>query len=128
MRIRHVGIVVKNLEACVKFYAQFGFTIKSTAHERGDFLENILSHENAEATITKLSDGHGCVLELLQFLTPESRRGERYLFDTGISHIALTVDNIDDKYKPRTSPDGKVRVAFITDPEGNVVELVEELK
>lgn len=128
MQLRHTGIVVRDIDICVDFYAHFGLVIKSRDLERGDFLKNILSREDARAIIVKLSDDHGCIIELLQFVSPKSRRRERCLFDTGISHIALTVDHIDDEYEPRTSPDGKVRVAFITDPEGNVVELVEELE
>ena len=62
------------------------------------------------------------------------------IIQIGISHYALSVDDLDSLYKNlieekasffyevQTSPDGNVKIAFCRDPEGNILELVEELK
>ena len=58
---------------------------------------------------------------------------------TGLTHIALTVDNLDDlvdnlkkqNYKPlsdiKISPNKKVKVVFVKGPEAIMLELVQEL-
>ncbi|HJO63248.1 MAG TPA: VOC family protein, partial [Desulfobacterales bacterium] len=57
----------------------------------------------------------------------------------GITHIAFTVEDIEQVYKrlvqsgitflstPQSSPDGYAKVAFCRAPEGTFIELVEEL-
>ena len=64
-------------------------------------------------------------------------RGESYLekdfVNTGfnwqatISGFSLTEEGIEFNYPPQTSPDGKVKVAFCRDPDGTLIEMVEEL-
>jgi catechol 2,3-dioxygenase-like lactoylglutathione lyase family enzyme len=58
---------------------------------------------------------------------------------TGLTHIALTVDNLDELtekmsnlgYKAisevKISPNKKVKVVFVRGPEGIMLELVEEI-
>ena len=57
----------------------------------------------------------------------------------GFNHLALNIKEIDNLYlelknlglefitKPEYSPNGKVKVAFCRDFEGNLLELVEEV-
>jgi catechol 2,3-dioxygenase-like lactoylglutathione lyase family enzyme len=64
----------------------------------------------------------------------------RDLKTTGLTHIALTVDNLDQlveilrnlDYQTlsdiKTSPNKKVNVVFVRGPEGIMLELVQELK
>jgi len=137
--IRHTGIVVENLDVCLSFYQQLGFEIVKQADERGVFIENVLGLDNVEVKTVKLADSRGCMVELLHFTSPQSRPVTRRIFDTGISHMAFTVDDIDSEYNqlssigieflstPQVSPDGGAKVAFCRDPEGNILELVEEL-
>jgi lactoylglutathione lyase len=57
--------------------------------------------------------------------------------DDGVDHVALAVENVDavvDPFDPdqvveapRNVPEMGLRVAFVTDPDGYVLELVEEL-
>jgi len=57
----------------------------------------------------------------------------------GCSHFALTVDDLDSLYERLTkngtpfnypvqiSPDGNVKIAFCRDPDGTLIELVQDL-
>ena len=61
----------------------------------------------------------------------------RNFYTIGASHVALTVDNLEDLYKhlsennvkfnapPQKSADGLVKVTFCNDPDGTPIELVE---
>ena len=61
-------------------------------------------------------------------------------YSNGLTHIALTVDDLEDtidkisKFKnvkpniPVISPDGKVKVVYVRCIEGLLIEFVEELK
>ena len=80
------------------------------------------------------------MLEFLKFSNPDVvDTGQRYPNDSGITHVAFTVDNLDQTYgslvsdgvkfmaPPQLSPDGAAKVTFCRDPEGNLLELVEVL-
>jgi len=126
--LRHVGIVVRDVATCREFYYKLGFTHARCSYERGNFIEKALHVKNVEIEIVKLSNTDGDIIELLRVNT--SQHGvvkHSRIISPGISHIALTVSEIDPVHNPQTSPDGKVKVAFISDPEGNMIELVEEL-
>ena len=64
---------------------------------------------------------------------------DRKIIDTGPTHMAFTVDDLDEIYKsfsengiefisaPKISPNGFAKVAFCSAPEGTYIELVELL-
>ncbi|MBF0405782.1 MAG: VOC family protein [Candidatus Riflebacteria bacterium] len=139
---RHVGIVVENMKKSLEFYQNLlGFTIKKDTNEDTCFIEKILGKHFQSLHTVKLSFpvGDG-LLELLEFI-PVSN--DKYLggkvSTRGISHFALTVCDVDQFYNqlltkkvhfissPKKSPDGKAKVAFCLDPDGNPIELVEEI-
>ena len=84
----------------------------------------------------------GMVLELLKYCQPES--GYEYekspTNQLGCSHVAFTVNRVNDTCRlivknggsvvnrPAVSPDGKVVVAYCHDPEGILLEVVEEVQ
>ena len=85
-------------------------------------------------------EDNSSAIELIEFSKPFPQKKIRNeLIDCGITHIALTVDNLDEIYiqlkkldikfnhEPQLSPNGKLKVAFCQDPEGNYLELIEEI-
>ena len=138
--IRHVGIVVSDIEKSLFFYKNLlGFSIVKTAQETGPFIDRILALDGVEVTTIKMSALDGTTqLELLKFKSPvpDSCTRQR-VHSLGPTHIAFTVHDIDNLYRylsinnvpflsePVTSPDGGARVAFCTDPDGTLIELVE---
>ena len=140
LNIRHTGIVVKDLDASLDFYInKLGFNIKVQAEEDRGFIDTILGLENSALTTVKLILDDGAMVELLDFKSDTINISKRQLVDTGPTHMAFTVDDLDETYKifsqdgvefisePKISPDGYAKVAFCSAPEGTYIELVELL-
>jgi len=136
---RHVGIVVADMNSQLRFYKDLlGLEIYYNETEIGKFFDTILGLKKSCAKIYKLGRNNKTIVELIEFAfysTPSHKR----LKKTGITHFAITVDNLDylyDNYEgvikfvsePQISDDGKHKVCFCQDFEGNYIELVEILK
>jgi len=125
----HVGLSVTDLDAARKWYADvLGMTL-GYAFEiaplglRGCFME-----------------GHGTRVELLQRSGARGGIGGQQppdaLLTLGFGHIAFRVSDLDATYAellargaapvwdPRQSPEPGVRMAFVADPDGNLVEFI----
>lgn len=140
--VRHVGIVVKKIDDVLPFYRDLlGFSVVKRSDEPVEFVSRLLGMRRCQLVTVKLSADKGKTLvELLEFASsPDAPAGSPGLDLPGISHIALTVTNLDRLYRklsrvgiqfispPLTSPDRKAKVAFCRDPSGTWLELVEEL-
>ena len=81
----------------------------------------------------------GDCIELIEYQQPEAIKRSKSINSLGFNHLALNIKEIDNLYlelknlglefitKPEYSPNGKVKVAFCRDFEGNLLELVEEV-
>ncbi len=138
--IRHTGIVVVDLEESLHFYRDLlNFKIAKQMEEAGDYIDNISSLQNIKVTTVKMTLPTGQMIELLKYHSHPEEQKMRRICEIGISHIALTVDNLDAEYErikdqgiqfnslPQLSPDGYARVTFCRAPEGTLIELVEVL-
>lgn len=138
--IRHSGIVVHNLQDSLHFYEELlGLKIIKQMDECGSYIDNALGLHAAKVTTVKLSVPNGEMIELLKYQSHKSEQTERKIYDIGLTHIAFTVNNLDDVYNklknhniaflspPQCSPDGYAKLAFCKAPEGTFVELVEVL-
>ena len=137
--MRHVGIVVKNMEKNLRFWRDvMGLSVKQDFWEEGAFIDTIQDLEGVKLHMIKLTAPDDSMIELLKddsHPTPSPERNE--LCDRGIRHIAFTVDDVMKSWtrlhsygckvlsKPTVSPDGKAKLFFARDPEGNLLELVE---
>jgi len=140
--IRHVGIVVLDIEKALSFYRDLlGLKIQGTTYEDGDFINHLLAKGQIKLKTIKLSaDDNATRIELLGFSNPEPNNNKNAeLFNRGFTHVALTVNNLDELYSrlkkagiefncpPQISPNGTLKVTFCKDFEGNYLELTEEL-
>ena len=136
--VRHIGIVVTNMEKSLKFYRDLlGLKIKSLVDEEGQFLDNMLAHKNVKNKVAKLYAKNGNALVELIDSKSYGNKKDRDFFTIGASHFALTVDDLDETYDylikngvkftapPQQSPDGFAKVTFCEDPDGTLIELVE---
>ena len=142
IKVRHIGITVSNLDKMLDFYRDLlGFADSKIALESGDYIDNFSNLSGVEVTTAKLSNSFGdVIIELLKYHSHETSSTVRQINDGGISHFAITVDNIEDVYsrlfekgihfncKPQKSPDGGALVTFCRDPEDNLIEVVEVLR
>jgi catechol 2,3-dioxygenase-like lactoylglutathione lyase family enzyme len=136
-----VGIVVNDLEKTKDFWINtLGFKLHIEAKEESPYIDELLAIRNPRLTTVKLIDSNGFVIELLKFENHQvgnSWSGD--LKTTGLTHIALTVGNLDelaDRLKKenyqtlseiKISPNKKVKVLFVRGPEAIMLELVQEL-
>jgi glyoxylase I family protein len=130
-RLDHVGLSVRDLAAAEHWYcAAFGYV-----------RELALRVDAIDLDIVMLvHSGHGDRLELLH--RPGSAPGlraagpaEAALSET-FGHVAFDVPDLDQAFErvvrlgarpvmtPRGSPEPGVRMAFVADPEGNLIELL----
>jgi len=138
---RHVGIVVNDLEKSIHFWQELiGFKVVSDNIEPSPYIEELLSLNAANLRTVKFSDNNGFIVELLKFASPSNNpdwQGD--LSTTGLTHIALTVENVEELVRKLSefsyaslskimkSPNGQVKVVFINGPENLKLELVEVL-
>ena len=138
---RHVGIVVKDLAKTKDFWTNLiGFKLHIDAKEISPYIDELLGIANPELRTVKLIDENGFIIELLEFTNyPANDSWEGNLATTGLTHIALTVSDLEslttklkeNNYKfiseIKKSPNGAVNVVFVKGPEGLMLELVEPL-
>jgi catechol 2,3-dioxygenase-like lactoylglutathione lyase family enzyme len=133
--------VVNDLEKNRDFWINtMGFKLHIEAQEESPYIDELLDIKDPALKTVKLIDSKGFIIELLKFENYQvgnSWSGD--LKTTGLTHIALTVDNLDELVKVlikndyqtlsdiNVSPNGKVKVVFVKGPEGLMLELVEEL-
>jgi catechol 2,3-dioxygenase-like lactoylglutathione lyase family enzyme len=136
-----VGIVVNDLEKTRDFWINIlGFKLHIEAKEETPYIDELLAIRDPALTTVKLIDSNGFIIELLKFENYQIENSwSGNLKTTGLTHIALTVDNLDelvevlakDNYQTvsdiKVSPNGKVKVVFVKGLEGLMLELVEEL-
>ena len=136
-----MGIVVNDLDKTRDFWVNtLGFKLHIEAKEESPYIDELLAIKDPGLTTFKLIDSKGFIIELLKF---ENYQVENTwsgdLKTTGLTHIALTVDKLDELVeilekldyqtisKIKTSPNKKVKVVFVRGPEGIMLELVQEL-
>ncbi len=136
-----MGIVVNDLNKTRDFWINtLGFKLHIEAAEESPYIDELLAIRDPALTTVKLIDSNGFIIELLKF---GNYQVENYwvgdLKTTGLTHIALTVDNLDElveiltklDYQTiseiKTSPSKKVKVVFVKGPEAIMLELVQEL-
>jgi len=142
IEVRHIGIVVTNIENSLKFYRDLlGLKIERSMNESGTYIDNMLGFKNVQVKTVKMSAPNGNTLvELLEFNAPVGNNAIRNVHDVGASHVAFTVSDIDETYQklkqsgvkfnapPQLSPDGYAKVTFCFDPDKTPIEIVQVLK
>lgn len=145
---RHSGVYVRDLDKMETFYRE-SFQMKQLVRltvQADPLIEDLLGEEGAAAEISKLITQYGDLkkegdmLELVKVLTPEKENfalpKERPVYGIGVSHIALSVDDLDAAIETAKQLGGVLRTkihqmdsgrkcAFLTDPEGNWIEVIQ---
>lgn len=155
---KHTGIYVDNLFLMSEFYKKTFDLIAVCENEldAGMLYEELYGVPNAKVVITKLiseygkMNGQGDMLELIQlsvernsgrvyqenaFEAEDGRRKERHIYQTGMSHVAIGVDDISGIMKKvclnggimltDILSKGSRKCCFCKDPEGNFIEVIE---
>jgi catechol 2,3-dioxygenase-like lactoylglutathione lyase family enzyme len=139
-RFSHLGLCVRDLPRARAFYVDgLGFRELSRMTTRGRETSRLLGIARVELEAVYL-ERDGVRLELLHYRSPgsESQRGPRPLNLAGLTHLSLVVHDLDASLASlgalgaRVLPESRIesaqlgaRVAFVLDPDGTRVELVE---
>ena len=139
--IRHVGIVVTDMERSLEFYRDIlGLKPVIDFTEKGQFIDTISNAGGIDLRMVKLIAEDGSMIELLHYVShPQPERGENKLYETGPTHVAFTIDDVDKTYadwiskgvkcnsKPTVAPDRKAKLFFCQDPDNTYLEIVQVL-
>ena len=142
LNTRHVGFVVNDIERFISFYQGFGLKLVSRMIEEGQYIDNLVGLKNVKLECAKLRLPDNSMIEILKYHShPMAKKHQKQEANLpGCSHVALTVKNIKEAVEYiessggamdriyQISPDSKVKVVYCHDFEGNILEIVEELK
>jgi len=143
--IRHVGIVVRDLEKSLAFYSGvLGLEVYRRHVEVGAFIDRLTGLRNVKLEWVKLVIPKGGLIELLQYHSHPDP--ETVALPTpspsnalGCSHVALTVTNLDETYcrirahgyvtksEPIVTPNKAGKILYCHDPDGTILELIEDM-
>ncbi|WP_245596566.1 VOC family protein [Nocardioides alkalitolerans] len=127
----HVGLSVGDLPAMSAWYAAaFGLAVD---------LEFTVAEVGLSGTMLRSPEGFRIELLARAGSTPGLQPGSaaEAALTRGFGHVAFDVPDVDttydallaagatDRMSPRPSPEPGVRMAFVADPEGNLVELLD---
>ncbi len=136
---RHACIVVGDLERALGFYRDLmGLKVCKVLTVEGEYPEAVFNMKGVKLTYVKMESRDQCgqrapVFELHYWERP------RIAPQGGYNHISFTVCDIENEYKrlgksgvrfisrPVRSPDNATKVCFGYDPDGNLIEFIEEL-
>jgi catechol 2,3-dioxygenase-like lactoylglutathione lyase family enzyme len=137
---------VRDLERSLAFYRDvLGLTVYTRAREQGEYIDKLVGIKNVVVEWVKLSAPDGGLIELLEYRShpdvtipipkegiPSNRLGS--------GHVALTVRDLSSLHarlvregyacnsEPLIDPHGKVKILYCHDPDGIVLELIEDIR
>jgi catechol 2,3-dioxygenase-like lactoylglutathione lyase family enzyme len=145
--IFHVGFVVRDLDASIRFYADgLGLRLRHRQTQDNDYTRCLVGYPDASLRIAQfqLPEGEppesGHILELIEYLTPEGSPADLERNTTGAGHLAFVVDDIDAMTtslaalgaRPLSQPNEITaginkggRAVYLHDPDGITLELVQ---
>ena len=137
---RHVCVTSGDLGRSVRFYKKlFGLKPTKTLTLEGEYLEKVLGGKGRKLTYVKMrapgqKKGSPPIFELHHW------HGRKARFGRWGGHVAFTISGLDREYKrlrragvkfvsgPVTDLAGRTRLCFCCDPDGNLIELMEDLR
>jgi catechol 2,3-dioxygenase-like lactoylglutathione lyase family enzyme len=142
--IDHAGITVASLRAALHFYRDLlGLLVTDEGEDAGPELDAITGQSGVRMRFAELDLGSGQLLEMIEYTPPEGGRLLQGPRDSGASHLALRVDDVDalcarlvaagvtvpGRPTTITAPGAwnGARCVYVEDPDGRTVELVQRL-
>jgi catechol 2,3-dioxygenase-like lactoylglutathione lyase family enzyme len=138
----NVLIVVDDLEAAKRFFAELGMELESETTVEGHWVDSVVGLDGVRCDIAmmRVPDGHGRV-ELSKFHTPAAVRAEPASAPAntlGLRRIMFDVDDVDDVVARLRSHGAELvgeiaqyqdiyRLCFVRGPEGIIIGLAEQL-
>jgi catechol 2,3-dioxygenase-like lactoylglutathione lyase family enzyme len=139
--VSHIGICVSDWKRSLRFYCDvLGFRYVHELQLSGEPASTLLQLEDIEFRAIYL-EREGVRIELLHYDRPRPVTGPlpRPMNQLGLTHLSLRVEDMDALLKEFASagvqvhentrigaPDAIVKAVFIADPDGTLIELVQQ--
>ena len=141
-RFAHHGIVVSDLDKSAAFYQEFlPMKLMKTYDIDGEAFEEATGLPGVHIRVASLENFDGHILNLMEYLHPKGKQKcEVDFLDIGSSHRTILLDSIQETYEtlrdrgvefiappvqPAPDNDPSVMFAYLRDPDGLIVELVQ---
>ncbi len=138
--INHAGLIVQDLDKAIAFYRDVvSLEVKTRMERTGEAPSKLLGYDDIHFKGAHMTPGDGPTLELIQYINPPpSDRPTEERNVLGASHVAFTCEDMQGTFDllmsrgakelnpPQEVAPGQWR-CYLQDPEGNWVELVENL-
>ena len=137
----HVSVTVADLDRSIRFYGDLlGLQLTGRGEGSGPEMERITGLLGVRFLWAEFDLGASQVLELIQYLEPPGAPLQQRINDPGSGHIGIRVDDgaafrsrlleagvpVGEQVQITEAGDWHgVRVAYVTDPDGVTVELVQ---
>ena len=141
LRVSHIGICVSDWRRSLRFYHDvLGFRYLHEVEVSGGPASRLLQLEKVELRAVYL-EREGLRIELLHYEQPGPVSGPtpRPMNQLGITHLSLRVDDLDEVVRELVEagvevrddtrielPAAQTKAVFISDPDGALIELVEQ--
>src|ERR1700681_1255101 len=131
MKLDHVGLSVANLEASRRFYGDvLGFTLQEDTFELTAVDIRGVVLVNSEGARVELFERRGSQRGLPGHPTDSALRQGLFQFALSTADLSATYRRVisagaKSMMEPRIAPDGRTLIAFITDIDGNLIELLQ---
>lgn len=142
MRMDNVGIVVKDLDVAIEFFAELGLKLEGRAAITGEWSGRVTGVRGQRVEIAMMStpDGHSRI-ELSRFDAPAIVSDHRMapVNSLGYLRVMFAIDDIDDTLERLgklgatvvdevVNYEGIYRLCYIRGPEGILIGLAEQLE
>ena len=142
--IQHTCFTVSNIDEARSFFVDIlGLEANDVRDVSGERIEKIVGFEKVHLKVINIiTPGNGNI-ELIQYLSPKGKQLDLATCNTGVAHVAFTVDDIDKVYKewsakgvrflhePVWSSGGPLKgygIAYFRGPDGITMEVMQPPK
>lgn len=137
----HTSFTVADMDKSVRFWTEMlGFKAASVSPRQGDWQETVTGIPGASLLVAHLY-GHGHHIEFIQYLNGAIKGASPQPAAAGAAHVCLETDDIARTWKAllaagatsqgeiadvTTGPVGGCLAGYIRDPNGIIIELLEQ--
>lgn len=132
--LRHAAVIEYSDAPIAWFYRKLGFsTCVATEEPEHEYIKELSGGAWSQVSINKFANGRGSIMEIISL--PYPRRHSTMAWN----HVAISVEDCHSLVRelvkegatvtggPIRSPSGPYVVAYVRDPSGNLVELVQRV-
>jgi lactoylglutathione lyase len=139
--IQHLSYTVSDIEKARSFFVDtLGLKSTEVRDVSGERVEKIIGFDKLHMKIANITTPDNGNIELIQYVSPKGKRLDLATCNTGVAHLAFTVDSIDKVYKewsargvqfihePLWSAGGALKgwgIAYFRGPDGITMEVME---